>query len=98
MATTKATWRTCKKGHLYYKTSGCPTCPVCEQERKPKDGLLSLLSAPARRALENRGIKTEEQLATFREQEILKLHGVGPGTMPKLKKALQEKGLAFRND
>ncbi|WP_459641126.1 helix-hairpin-helix domain-containing protein [Flavobacterium sp. CGRL2] len=44
--------RTCKKGHHYSKTSDCPTCPICEAQRKPKSGLLSVLSAPARRALE----------------------------------------------
>lgn len=58
MSTQKGTLRTCKNGHNYYKSSDCPTCPVCEKEKKPKDGFLSLLSAPARRALENNGITT----------------------------------------
>ena len=89
--------RTCSKGHQYNKTSDCPTCPICENERKPKDGFLSLLYAPARRALENKGIKTLQQLSEFSEEEILSLHGMGPGSIPKLRKALQGEGLSFKS-
>ena len=89
--------RICAKGHQYTKTSVCPTFPVCEIERKPKDGFLSILSAPARRALENKGIKTLEQLSKFSEEEILSLHGMGPASIPKLRNALQGEKLSFKN-
>jgi DNA-directed RNA polymerase alpha subunit len=89
--------RTCPKGHTYYKSSDCPTCPTCEQERKPESGFLSVFSAPARRALENNGITTVEQLSTYTEKEILKYHGMGPASLPKLRSALAEDGLSFRN-
>jgi DNA-directed RNA polymerase alpha subunit len=89
--------RTCPKGHTYYKSSDCPTCPTCEQERKPESGFLSVFSAPARRALENNGITTVEQLSTYTEKEILKYHGMGPASLPKLRSALEEKGLSFRS-
>ncbi len=95
MATAK-TSRTCSKGHTYYKTSDCPTCPICEAARKPGEGFLATLAAPARRALENKGIHAVKQLSRFTEEEILSLHGMGPGSIPKLKKALQETGLAFK--
>ena len=88
--------RTCKNGHHYYKSSDCPTCPICEQNRKPKDGFLSILAAPARRALENKGINTLEQLSNYSEEEILQLHGMGKSSIPKLKNALLEKGLEFK--
>ena len=88
--------RTCAKGHQYNKTSDCPTCPVCENERKPKDGFFSTLSAPARRALENKGIKTLKQLSKFSEEEILSLHGMGPGSIPKLRSALLGERLSFK--
>ena len=93
---TKSNKRTCKNGHTYYKTSDCPTCPICEQQLKPSSGFLSILSAPARRALENAGITKIEQLAKKTEKEILKLHGMGPGSIPKLRNALQEVGLSFK--
>ncbi len=89
--------RICANGHQYTKTSDCPTCPVCENERKPKDGFLSILSAPARRALENKGIKTLKQLSKFSEEEILNLHGMGPASIPKLRSALEAEGLTFKN-
>lgn len=89
--------RTCPKGHTYYKSSDCPTCPTCEQERKPESGFLSVLSAPARRALENNGITTVEQLSKYTEKEIIKFHGMGPASLPKLRAALEENGLSFRN-
>ncbi|WP_063564065.1 RNA polymerase alpha subunit C-terminal domain-containing protein [Paenibacillus sp. O199] len=96
MANTKGTLRTGEQGHSYYKSSDCPTCPVCEKERKPKEGFLSLLSAPARRALENQGITTLQLLSQYTEKEILKLHGIGPSAMPKLRQALEEEGLSFK--
>lgn len=90
------TLRTCKKGHKYLKSSDCPTCPICEEERKPKDGFKSALSAPARRALENIGIKTLKQLSKYTEKEIAQLHGMGPNAIAKLKSALKKEGLAFK--
>ncbi|MGH0948460.1 RNA polymerase alpha subunit C-terminal domain-containing protein [Bacillus mycoides] len=91
-----ATLRTCDQGHEYYKNSDCPTCPTCEKERKPKEGFLSLLSAPARRALEHHRITTEAELSKYSEKEILKLHGIGPASLPKLRAALEDKGLSFK--
>lgn len=89
--------KTCDKGHHFYKSSDCPTCPKCEQARKPNCGFLSLLSAPARRALQNEGITTLQQLSTYREKEILQLHGMGPASLPKLRLSLEENGLAFKD-
>jgi uncharacterized protein YdhG (YjbR/CyaY superfamily) len=88
--------RICKNGHTYYKSSDCPTCPQCEKERKPLEGFLSILSAPARRALENAGIKTLKQLAKKSEAEVMTYHGMGPASLPKLRKALEEEGLQFK--
>jgi hypothetical protein len=88
--------RVCKKGHRYFKTTDCPACPVCEKERKPETGFLSELSAPARRALENKKILTLKQLSLFSEKEISELHGMGPSTLPKLKLALKKGNLGFR--
>ncbi len=89
--------KTCKKGHKFYKSSDCPTCPVCEEERKPKESFLSLLGAPARRALENNGIITLQQLSKYSEKEVLNFHGMGKSTLPKLQKALSNCGLSFKS-
>ena len=96
MASAGKNLKTCPKGHTFYKSSDCPTCPVCEKERKPQSGFLSALSAPARRALENKQITSLQKLSEFTEAEILKLHGIGQTTIPKLRDALQEKGLSFQ--
>lgn len=96
MATSGKELRICSKGHKYYKSSDCPTCPICEKDRKPKNGFLSLISAPARRALENKGITTLQDLSKFSEDDILKLHGMGPGSIPKLRSALENEGLSFK--
>jgi predicted RecB family nuclease len=92
------TLRTCKKGHKYHKSTDCPTCPVCEAARKPENSFLVSLGAPARRALEQKGITTEEHLAKYTRSAILKLHGLGPSTIPKLEKALSDKGLSFKKN
>ena len=87
----------CKKGHEFFKSSDCPTCPICERENKPEEGYLRLLSAPARRALENNGIMTLNKLAEYSEKEILNLHGMGQSSIPKLIEALRQAKLSFRN-
>jgi hypothetical protein len=92
----KSTPRICPKGHRYFKTSDCPTCPVCEKAKKPQAGFLSVLPAPARRALENHGIKTLKKLSRFSEAALLELHGMGPGSLPKLRDELKKAGLKFK--
>ncbi|KEZ50402.1 MULTISPECIES: RNA polymerase alpha subunit C-terminal domain-containing protein [Metabacillus] len=90
------TLRTCKKGHNYFKSSDCPTCPKCESEREIESDFLSKISAPARRALERNSITSLERLSEYSEPDILKLHGVGPSSIPKLSGALKEAGLSFK--
>jgi len=65
------------------------------QQDEPATEFLAGLSAPARRALQNNGIKTIEDLSKLTEAEVLKLHGIGKTAIPILQKALKEKGLGF---
>ncbi len=95
-AAKKSKKQTCKNGHSFTKSSDCPTCPICERERKPTGEWMQTLSAPARRALENANIITLAKLATYNSAAILKLHGMGPASIPKLKKILSAAGLAFK--
>lgn len=67
-----------------------------KKQRSVKQGFDSL-AAPARRALENNGIHTPQQLAQHSEAEILKLHGMGRSSIPKLQQLLAEKGLRFKD-
>ena len=90
--------KTCLKGHQYYKSSDCPTCPICEAERKPTTGFLSLVSAPARRALERKGISNLKQLSEYSVKEISSLHGIGPKVMSILKGVLKENNLHFKTN
>ena len=59
------------------------------------DELPVKLSAPARRALAGTGIVTLADLARHTEREVLALHGMGPASIPTLRQALAEAGLAF---
>jgi DNA-directed RNA polymerase alpha subunit len=56
------------------------------------------LAQPAQRALAGAGIHNLHQLANFSEDEIRKLHGIGPNALAQLRTALAEKGLSFQND
>ncbi|MCH5600449.1 RNA polymerase alpha subunit C-terminal domain-containing protein [Niabella ginsengisoli] len=85
------TLRTCANGHRYYKSSDCPVCPECEKEQKPEKGFLSVLSAPARRALQTEGVSTLNELAQYSEKQILALHGIGKSSLPVLREALKKK-------
>lgn len=93
---TKKRLKVCENEHRFYKSSDCPTCPICEENHKPKNNFLALLGAPARRALENHGILSPEKLCKYSEKEILSLHGMGKSTIPKLQKLLSENNLSFK--
>ncbi len=88
--------RTCPKGHQYYKSSDCPVCPICENMKKPVEEMLSSVAAPARRAIENAGIKTPLQLSKYTVEQLLTLHGMGPSSIPKLRLVLKSQGLSFK--
>lgn len=95
--TSKRTLKICEKGHKFYKSTDCPTCPICEKEKRPTEGFLSRLGSPARNALQHYlGIDTPEKLAQYTEKEILGLHGMGKASMPVLRKVLEENGLSFK--
>jgi len=96
MAIAKPTLKTCVKGHKFNKSSDCPICPICEEERKSKSEFLSQIGSPARRALESEGIKSLEQLSTYSERDLLTLHGMGKSTIPKLNDALDKVGLSLK--
>lgn len=89
------TLKICPQGHKFYKSSDCPTCPTCAAAAKPESGFLARLGGPARGALEHAGIVTLKKLAKHSEREILALHGMGPKSLPTLRAALEEAGLAF---
>lgn len=81
------------------KSSDCPVCPVCWSEyyKDEKWGEFpSNLSAPALRALLNANITTLAKLAKHTEVDILKLHGMGPASIPRLRTALKAKKLKFK--
>ncbi len=88
--------KTCRKGHQFYKSSDCPSCPICEKERNKQSEFFVDLGAPAKRALESKGITSVKQLSEFTESEILSLHGMGKSSLPKLNKALLDAGLSFK--
>jgi DNA-directed RNA polymerase alpha subunit len=55
------------------------------------------IASPAQRALAAAGIDSLEKLAKRSEQQVMDLHGIGANAMKTLKKALEDKGLAFTN-
>jgi len=90
--------KTCSKGHVFYKSSDCLICPICEKENKPVKGFLSMVSAPAKRALEGASIKTLKQLSKKTKSEILALHGIGQSAIPILEKELKTNNLSFKEN
>jgi predicted flap endonuclease-1-like 5' DNA nuclease len=53
------------------------------------------IGAPATRALAAAGITRLEQLTSFSEAELLKLHGVGPKAIRLLRAALSQRRLKY---
>lgn len=56
---------------------------------------LPKLASPAQRALQNAGIQTLLQLSKYTEDDIKRLHGIGPNALNAVRRALAEKGLSF---
>ncbi|HWL97453.1 MAG TPA: hypothetical protein VNP20_08905 [Nocardioidaceae bacterium] len=55
------------------------------------------MSEPAERALTAAGYTRLEQLAEVREEDIARLHGVGPTVLTRLRTALRDHGMQFRS-
>ena len=53
------------------------------------------LAKPMRRALIAAGIVRLDQVATYSEKQLLRLHGVGAKGIEQLRVALAERGLSF---
>ncbi len=88
--------KTCQKGHKFYKSSDCPTCPICVKD-VPYGEFPIDLSRPAVRALLSAGITKLKDLSKYTEKEILELHGIGPTAIPILKNAMHAKNITFKN-
>ena len=92
----KGSKRVCKNGHTYFKSSDCPVCPICENQKETTVDFHNGLSAPARRGLEAAGITSVKILSTYTIEQLMQLHGIGPSSIPKLVAALQSAGLKFK--
>lgn len=55
-------------------------------------------SRPTQRALIMAGIFTPVQLARRTREEVKKLHGVGPASLPLMVAAMKKKGLGFKKE
>jgi len=74
----KGVRKVCSRGHVFYKSSDCPVCPICWPGRAKKmQSDLPKIGAPALRALHNAKIKSLKQLAKYPKAEIAKSHGMG---------------------
>lgn len=56
------------------------------------------LGKPAKRALDGAGYLRLAQVAEVSEKELMKLHGMGPKALERLREALYEKGLSFSDE
>ncbi len=63
--------------------------------RDQQESDLPKLASPARRALAGAGYTRLEQLAEVSEDEVKRLHGIGPNALDQLRRALKDKGLSF---
>ena len=78
------------------KAAAAETGKSKQQKSLLLNNFLSMLPAPARRALESNGINSLKKLSQLTEKAVLSFHGMGPSSIPKLKEALQAEGLSFK--
>lgn len=70
--------------------------PIIKKPAAKKQDQFASLGAPAQRALANAGIKTVKQLAGWSEKELLKLHGMGKSSVPKIQEILKKEKLSLK--
>jgi|JI8StandDraft_1071087.scaffolds.fasta_scaffold09860_4 hypothetical protein len=93
--------KTCSRGHVFNKTSDCPTCPICwsgSYRKEFESDFPEKLGAPALRALAHAKVKGLAQLGRHTEKEIADLHGMGPKGIKMLKEALKKQRLSFKSE
>jgi hypothetical protein len=69
-----------------------------EQPDPQGSDLPAKLAQPARRALVQAGYTRLDMIAKLSEDELKKLHGIGPKALDQLRSALSVKGLSFGSD
>ena len=74
----------------------CDSAKVAEFDYSALAPQFRVLSKPAQRALINAGLTTLSRVAAKTEKQILELHGFGPSSLPRVRKALAERGLRFK--
>lgn len=64
---------------------------------KANENFLSFLGAPAQRALFGElGITKLEDLSRYTKKDLLRLHGFGPSSLPKLETELGKHGIQLK--
>lgn len=71
---------------------------VAKQDEWAATDLPRAMGNPARRALATAGIARLEEAATWREADLLRLHGMGPRGLRILGEALAARGLLFARE
>lgn len=69
--------------------------PVTTPAAEPTDEWPLRSASPARQALRAIGVTQLTELTQYSEQELLKLHGIGPKAIRLFREALAARGLAF---
>jgi len=69
--------------------------PVTTPAPEPTDEWPLRSASPARQALRAIGVTQLTELTQYSEQELLKLHGIGPKAIRLFREALAARGLAF---
>ncbi len=65
---------------------------------EPESDLPSGLGKPARGALAEAGYVRLEQFTKLREADVLRLHGMGPKALERIRRALAARGQSFADD
>lgn len=71
---------------------------MTSKQNHQQDSDLPKLAKPAQRALAAAGISRLEHLSKSSENEIKRLHGVGPNALNQLCRSLRASGLAFARE
>lgn len=94
----RKTTRLCVNGHEFIKSSKCLVCPICENSKPINNLFLKQFSAPARRALEKLEIVRVHDICNYTENELTRVHGMGPKALEIMKTLMKELNINFKSN
>lgn len=89
------TIKNCPNGHEFLSNWDDDECPKCKNVITEESSIEKIVNPTAKSLIESIGIKKIGDFRKIKESDIIKINGIGKGTVAKLKKSLEKMEIEF---